>query len=88
MVFVIGIVAAAAVFGTSFLLGLKLRMPQFLMPGPNGYRDMILLPPGLISVPVFLFALYGHSGWLGLSSLMLGAVSLGLWSGIRKSLGY
>jgi hypothetical protein len=63
-------------------------MPKFLMPGPHGYRDLILPPAGVIGILAFMFALYSHSGWLGFSSLMLAAVSLGLWAGIRKAMGF
>jgi hypothetical protein len=71
-----------------YTAGYKLRPPKFLMPGPYGFRDLILPPVGAIGVLGFLIAVYSHSGWLGFSSLMLAAVSMGLYAGIRKSLGY
>ena len=88
MFLVVGILAIFAALGTSVFLGASLRMPKFLMPLPHGYRDLVLPPVGVIGLLLFMFALYSHSGWLGFSGLMLAAVFLGLWYGIRKALGY
>jgi hypothetical protein len=88
MLLVGGVLAILATLSTSVFLGWSARMPKFLMPLPHGYRDLLLPPVGVIGLLAFLVALYSHSGWLAFSGLMLAAVSLGLWYGIRKALGF
>jgi hypothetical protein len=83
-----GVLAILATLSTSVFLGWSVRMPKFLMPLPHGYRDLLLPPAGVIGLLAFMCALYSHSGWLAFSGLMLAAVFLGLWYGIRKALGY